>query len=219
MGGRKADMLRERLEQDIVTGLLAPGARLDEVRLAERFAVSRTPIREAFQHLAAAGLVDLVPRRGAFVRERGIAEIVEMFEVMGELEGMCGRLAARRILPRRAARLERAMRACETMVGRGDTDAYYYANEEFHQAIYDAAHNAYLARQARQLQSALSPYRRLQLRVSDRMRQSLAEHRRIVKAILGGDGVRAEAALKGHVVIQGERFNDLLASLQLAAAE
>lgn len=219
MTSRKADGLREQLEQDIVMGILRPGERLDEVRLAERFAVSRTPIREALHQLAATGLVELQSRRGAFVRERGVAEIVEMFEVMGELEGMCGRLAARRILPVQADRLHRLMTDCEAMVGRGDSDAYYYANQEFHQTIYQAAGNGFLVRQALQLQSWLSPYRRLQLRVPDRLRQSLREHRGIVEAIVAGDGTRAQDLLRAHVVIQGERFNDLLASLQRSAAE
>ena len=219
MSARIADGLREQLEQEIVTGVFAPGDRLDEVRLAERYKVSRTPIREAFQHLAAEGLIDLLPRRGAFVRTRSVTEIVEMFEVMGELEGMCGRLAARRILADAAARLEAAMVECETMVERGDTDAYYYANEDFHQTIYDASGNTFLARQARQLQNSLSPYRRLQLRVRNRMIQSLGEHRAIVAAILSGNGAAAEEALVGHVVIQGERFGDLLTHLDRAAAE
>lgn len=219
MSTRKADELREALEQDIVMGAFAPGARLDEVRLAERFEVSRTPIREALQQLAAAGLVDLQPRRGAFVRQRGIAEIVEMFEVMGELEGLCGRLAARRVLPEQTKDMQEAMHACEAEVERDDREAYYYANEAFHHAIYDASGNAFLARQARQLQTSLSPYRRLQLRVKNRMTQSLAEHRAIVEAILGGDEAAADAALRDHVVIQGERFNDLLAGLERAAAE
>lgn len=219
MSTRKADELREALEQDIVMGAFAPGARLDEVRLAERFEVSRTPIREALQQLAAAGLLDLQPRRGAFVRQRGIAEVVEMFEVMGELEGLCGRLAARRVLPEQTTGMQEAMHACETEVERDDREAYYYANEAFHHAIYDASGNAFLARQARQLQTSLSPYRRLQLRVKNRMAQSLAEHRAIVAAILKGDEAAADAALRDHVVIQGERFNDLLAGLERAAAE
>jgi len=219
MSERKADELRHALEQDIVMGAFSPGERLDEVRLAERFDVSRTPIREAFQQLAALGLIDLQPRRGAFVRRRGIGEIVEMFEVMGELEGLCGRLAARRVSPEQMTRMQAAMRACETEVERDDREAYYHANEEFHHAIYDASGNAFLARQARHLQTALSPYRRLQLRVKNRMRQSLAEHRAIVEAIVNNDETAAATALRTHVVIQGERFNDLLASLDRVAAE
>ena len=97
MSDHQAIQIKQALEQEIVVGQLPPGKRLDEVQLAERFQVSRTPIREALQLLAANGLVQRFPRRGAFVTEIGIDSLIEMFEVMAELEGMCGRLAARRM--------------------------------------------------------------------------------------------------------------------------
>ena len=94
---RRADALRDQLEQDIVTGALRPGERLDEQSLAARFGVSRTPVREALMQLATAGLVTLQERRGAFVAALGFKEIIERFEGMAVLEGACGALAARRI--------------------------------------------------------------------------------------------------------------------------
>lgn len=214
MSDRIADRLRDQLEQDIVTGVHAPGDRLDEVRLAERFNVSRTPIREAFQQLAASGLLELRPRRGAFVRSASISEIIEMFEVMAELEGMCGRLAARRISTEQTLALKEAMAACAAAVEGGDTDAYYYENECFHHVIYRACGNRFLTAQATTLHRRLKPYRRLQLRVRGRMRQSLIEHQKIVEAIIGEEPDVAESLLKDHVIIQGEGFNDLVAGLE-----
>lgn len=218
MSDRIADRLRDQLEQDILTGLYAPGDRLDEVKLAARFDVSRTPIREAFQHLAASGLLELKPRRGAFVRRPSVSEIIEMFEVMAELEGMCGRLAARRITRAQTAELTDALEACEAACAGGDADAYYYENERFHFLIYRACGNGYLSSQAMALHRRLKPYRRLQLRVRGRLRRSLAEHRAIVEAILGERAGDAERELKGHVLIQGEGFNDLVAGLESDAA-
>ena len=104
MSAKRSDALRDHLEEDILTGALRPGDRLDEMSLAERFGVSRTPIREALFHLAAAGLIDNRPKRGAIVAEIGPRQLVEMFEVMAELEGMCARLAARRATQCTAAR-------------------------------------------------------------------------------------------------------------------
>ncbi len=89
----------ETIEDEIVTRQLPPGTRLDEVELAQRFAVSRTPIREALIQLASAGLVELRPRRGAIVAQISPQRLMEMFDVMAELEALCGRLAARRITP------------------------------------------------------------------------------------------------------------------------
>jgi DNA-binding GntR family transcriptional regulator len=91
---RRAEALRDQLEQDIVTGRFKPGERLDEQSLASRFGVSRTPIREALMQLASIGMVDLQPHRGAFVASLSLKEIIERFEMMAALEGMCGALAA-----------------------------------------------------------------------------------------------------------------------------
>lgn len=217
MTRRAADIVREGLEQLILTGELTDGARLDEVRLAARFDVSRTPLREALQALSASGLVQLIPNRGAFVRNPGIQEMVEMFEVMAELEGMCGRLAARRVHADTLDDLDRAAAECERALDHGDSDEYYRRNERFHQLLYAASGNGFLAGEAARLQKRLQPYRRMQLRVRGRMPQSMAEHREILDAIRAGDPARAEAALRAHVSVQGEKFNDLLASLGATA--
>jgi DNA-binding GntR family transcriptional regulator len=207
-----ADDVREALEQMIVTGEFADGERLDENRLADRFHVSRTPLREAFQMLAASGLVELLPRRGAFVRHPAFHEMVEMFEVMAELEAVCGRLAARRVTPEVLASIRATVIACEAAVAAGDTDGYYRENEHFHQLIYTASGNDFLAAEARRLHKRLQPFRRMQLRVRGRMLQSLTEHRQILTALEAGDSTGAEATLRDHVAVQGAKFNDLMAS-------
>jgi len=210
--------LRDALEDDIVNGKLKPGDRLEEAALAERFNVSRTPVREAFQYLVGSGLVETVPKKGSYVANIGLPQLIEMFEVMAELEGMCARLAARRITDPQAKELQSLLDACARAKERGDPDAYYYENEHFHDCIYRASHNSFLAQQARQLQTRLKPYRRLQLRVRNRPSKSLEEHRQIVDAILAGDESRAEACIKDHVKIQGERFTDFVASVGGEAA-
>jgi DNA-binding GntR family transcriptional regulator len=171
---RRADALRDELEQDIVTGTLRPGERLDEQTLAARFGVSRTPIREALMQLASAGLIQLQPRRGAFVASLSLREVIERFEVMAALEGACGALAARRLTDEERARLLEAHEACIHEAPRGDTDT--------------------------------------QLRARSRVATSLAEHQAVVDAVLAGDGERAERALKDHILIQGDRLSDFIAS-------
>lgn len=214
---RRADALRDQLEQDIVTGVLPPGERLDEQSLAARFGVSRTPIREALMQLASAGLVELQPRRGAFVATLSLKEVIERFEVMAALEGACGALAARRITEPERRGLIEAHEACAREASGGNADAYYYANERFHRRIYDACHNMFLAEQARQLHERLKPYRRLQLQARSRVSSSLAEHQAIVDAILAGESGKAEQLLKDHILIQGERLADFIASFDTAA--
>jgi DNA-binding GntR family transcriptional regulator len=208
-----SDRLREQIEEKIATGQLLPGQHLDETDLATEFGASRTPIREALIQLASNGLVQIRPRRGAVVSTVGPQEMVEMFEVMAELEAMCGRLAARRMSAAEHAELMQAHQACKSAWAAQDPDEYYYRNEAFHHLIYAGSHNGFLAEQARMLARRLRPYRRLQLRVRDRMRHSFGEHDAVVQAILEGDGQKAADLLRSHVAIQGQRFTDLVASL------
>lgn len=206
--------VRDSIEQDIVTGYYAPGDRLDEATLAARYGVSRTPVREAVFQLSAMGLVETLPHKGAFVAERSISDLVEMFEVAGELEAMCARLAARRILPEQLQSLQEAQDACVRAEENGVPDDYYYANELFHRLIYEASGNAFLAAQADSLQRMLKPYRRLQLRVPGRIGRSLSEHAAILDGIRSQDALAAQQAMRSHVVIQGESFGDFLAAIR-----
>lgn len=210
---RMADKLREKIEEQIATGELPPGCPLDEATLVEAHGVSRTPVREALIQLASDGLIEIRPRRGAVVASIGPAGLIEMFEVMAELEAMCGRLAARRMTEDERANLQAAYEACEAAGAAQDTDSYFYCNEQFHAAIYAGSHNKFLCEQAFQLHRRLRPYRRLQLRVRKRMAVSLKEHKSILRFIAAGDADSAAIALRAHVVVQGERFGDLLASL------
>ena len=208
-----AATLREEIEEMIAVGTLRPGQHLDETELATRFGVSRTPIRETLIQLSSMGLVVIRPRRGAIVAELGPQQLVEMFEVMSELEATCGRLAARRMTPAEQEALVAAHRACREALDAQEPDAYYYKNEVFHEAIYAGSHNQFLIEQTRNLYRRLRPYRRLQLRVRNRLAKSYDEHDGVVQAIVAGDGERAAALLREHVMIQGQRFADLMASL------
>ena len=210
---RLSESLRETIEEEVATGKLLPGTHLDEIELAQRFGVSRTPIREALSLLAGEGLVEIRPRRGAVVAQVTPQRLVEMFEVMAELEAMCARLAARRMSDAELTALEAAHEACRAAAAGRDSDAYFYANELFHQAIYGAAHNSFLSEQAHSLQRKVRPYRRLQLRVRNRVQRSFEEHQAILDALKDGDAEKAVAAIRGHVVVQGERFADLVAGL------
>lgn len=208
-----SDRLREQIEEKIATGELQPGSHLDETELANEFGASRTPLREALIQLASSGLIILRPRRSAVVATVGPQQLVEMFEVMAELEGMCGRLAARRMSAAEHAELLAAHAACKAARDLKDPDEYYYRNELFHHLIYAGSHNAFLAEQAKALYRRLSPYRRLQLRVRGRLGASFDEHDAVVQAIMNGEGERTAELLRKHVTIQGQRFADLVASL------
>lgn len=214
MAANATERLKEQIENEIASGHFLPGDRLDEVSLAERYGVSRTPIRAALHSLAASGLIEARPHRSAVVVDASPDRLFEMFEVMAELEAMCARLAARRMTDSDHRELTAAHAASADAVQSRDRDRYYYDNERFHFGIYDSSHNTFLAEQARALNRRLKPYRRLQLRVRDRLATSYREHGEVIEALAAGDGDLAARRLYAHVLVQGERFTDLVASVR-----
>ncbi len=212
--GLDVPSIRERLENAIFDGRFAPGAKLDLAGLADEFDCSRTPIREALKQLEWSGLVRIAAKRGTFVAEWGVDELTERFEVMAELESMCARLAARRISQEELETLETEHETCTHFSDSEDMDGYYHQNSLFHGCIYRASHNAFLEHEALRLHAMLQPYRRMQLRVRNRLEQSFVEHEAIVAAIRAGDADAATQAMRDHVLIQGDRFHDLVASLR-----
>lgn len=217
METRRADTIALELENMILTGAFADGDRLNEIKLAAHFNVSRTPIREAFHQLGTAGLVEQIPRRGVFVRHPGPMELVALFEYMAELEAACGRLAAPRISESALAALEAANATCAEAVSAGDSDGYYAENERFHRIIYAECGNSYLQNDVERLHKRLKPFRRMQLQLRGRLAQSMAEHKQIVAALTAADGDAAAAILRDHVAVQGEKFHHLLAGLKQVA--
>ncbi|MFK7855388.1 MAG: GntR family transcriptional regulator [Granulosicoccus sp.] len=206
----RADSVATFLEEAILRGDYQDGEKLDEIRLANEFGVSRTPIREAFLKLSSSGLIDQIPNRGAYVCQPGPVELVELFEMMGELESSCARLAAMRISESAIDELLEANKACKLAVEAANPNAYYDHNETFHLTIYSQSGNRVLEADTLRLHQRLKPYRRIQLQARGRLTQSMAEHEAIVGALISGDSVKASDLMRDHVTIQGEKFNNLL---------
>src|SRR5262249_28371258 len=141
-----AETIRQKLADDILRGIYPPGVRLDEIGLAKRFKLSRTPVREALRQLTSAGLVEMRPRRGVIVSLPTETALAEMFEVMGELEASCARLASQRMSPAERVELEVVHRRSLEAVRSSDTETYQNLNFEFHDTIYRGAHNDFLLR-------------------------------------------------------------------------
>jgi len=209
----RADQLRRTLEEEIFTGRLKPGDRLDEQSLAQRFNVSRTPVREALRQLSASHLIEVRPRQGAVVAVITLPRLIEMFEIMAELEGMCARLAARRMTEAERQALQTIIAEADQFAEQVDLDAYYTNNRQFHDAIYNGSHNHVLEEMTRSLHNRTAPYRRHQLNRPGRIHESLAEHKKVVEAILAVDPEAAGKAMNRHVNVQGDVFADFLSTL------
>ena len=146
-----------------------------------------------------------------------LADSLEQLVFKGEYEDgqrLDGRCAAVRMTDEALAQLADANDRCRTAGERADATGYYEENAAFHQLIYRGATNTFLQGETMRLQNRLQPYRRVQLRFRGRMSQSLAEHDAIVEALRAGDGELAANTLRSHVTVQGEKFQQLMASLK-----
>lgn len=205
----RTEKLAEELAGAILDGTLAPGSRLDEHMLAERYGTSRTPVREALRQLATTGLIELRPRRGAVVTQVTSEQLESLFVAMGELEATCARLSALSMTPIERRRLDALQETMGEMVARGDVPAYTAANTTFHTMFYAGAHNAVLSEMAIGLRRRLAPFRQAQFRAPGRLARSHSEHGVVVRAVLAGDAAAAHVAMLHHVSLVEDAFEQL----------
>jgi DNA-binding GntR family transcriptional regulator len=202
--------LVQEIESLVLSGELLPGAKLDEQGLAQRFQVSRTPVREALRQLASGGLIELRPNRGAFVAKVTPEQLEEMFVAMAEMEATCARLAAMSMSPVERRGLQRLHERMAGMAEGEQVEEFRAANETFHGLIYQGAHNGLLEDATRVLRRRVAAYRRAQFRTPKRLASSQAEHEAVVKAIVSGEPARAHAAMLQHVDLVGASFEKLI---------
>jgi DNA-binding GntR family transcriptional regulator len=178
-----ADLVSQ-LRDFVVEGHLAPGSRIPERELCEKFGVSRTPLREALKVIAAEGLIELLPNRGARVRQFSETDIRNLLEVLGGLDFVAGRLACARITDGAIAAIEQMHLEMYTYYLRRELADYFRLNQKIHQAIIDAAANPVLSANFASLNSIV---RRLRYSANlvhrDRLSEAMREHEQIVDAL------------------------------------
>jgi len=211
--GRSSD-IRAALQDEIESGLLVPGTPLDEKALADRFGVSRTPVREALQQLAAAELVQIEPHVGAHVARMSIAELRAMLEYLSEMESLCAKLAARRVDPVLRAALTAALDQGRAAIACG-AEGFRAANDAFHELLYTGCHSIYLAAQIRKARRLLQRYRSHEHMSVERALKSQAGHERIAEAVLRSDEVGAAQAMLDHLPNGTSGFSEFLAKLPM----
>jgi len=199
--GSMKDAIVSQLRQEIASGVIPFGEKLSEARLAQRFGVSRMPVREALKELEASGFVAIEHRRGTFVRRLSRPEILDLYEVREAVECMAARLCANRASNEIIALLDEVMFAMADAAERGDADGYSATDERLHELIMQGAGNDPLADYYRLLKQQLHRglLSLIVTRREGRMERSLAEHRAIVGAIRARDAQAAEAAMRTHV--------------------
>ena len=196
------DGVAARLRNLVFERELAPGSFIDELALAASWQISRTPLREALKVLAAEGLVELVPRRGARVIELTDDDAEQLFPVMAMLEGRCALEATQRATADDLAQLQRLHDSLERHAATRDVDGYYRVNHEFHSLVQALAANRWLDRATGDLRRFMRLWRGRQLKLPGRIDASINEHRGLLDAIVQRDAPRAERAMQDHLMAQ-----------------
>nr|WP_307820492.1 GntR family transcriptional regulator [Streptomyces silvae] len=187
------------IREALAAGDMVPGQRLVEQELSEVFRATRSSVREALQDLAAEGLVELIPRRGARVRVISVEEAIQITECRALLEGLCARRAAQYASDEVRRELKEIGSAMTRAVEDGDPDAYSVLNRRLHECVGEVSDQKVAQALLERMNGQMVRYQfRLALRPG-RPAQSLPQHLAIIEAVVAGDPDAAEAAARAHV--------------------
>lgn len=189
----------QRLRQMLVENRIVPGAKLNERELSEVLNVSRTPLREAIKTLAAEGLVELLPNRGAVAVELSDDDVLNTFEVMAGLEAQSGELAAQRITSAELAEIKAMHYEMLASYTRRDLPAYYRLNAAIHSAINAAAKNPVLTATYKQVNARLQALRFRSNQDGDKWRAAVKEHEQMIEALSTHNAAAMRSVLLLHL--------------------
>ena len=223
--GALHEQATQRLRQMLVEGQIAPGAKLNERELCEELNVSRTPLREAIKTLAAEGLVELVPNRGAVAVQLSETDVHNTFEVMAGLEAASGQLAAQRVTDAELAEIKALHYEMLAAYTRRDLSAYYPLNAAIHRAINAAARNPVLTSTYNQVNARLQALRFRSNQDGEKWSRAVKEHEAMIQALEARDSAALAQVLTTHlnnkrdVVIEQLRSMEVQTMQQQGAAE
>lgn len=193
------DVVFENLREAILEGKLRPGQRLMEVQLAEQLGVSRTPVREAIRKLELEGLVVMLPRKGAYVANMSLKDIIDVLEVRASLEGLSASLAAERISEEGIEELKRIFEEFNTSTIEADIDTLLKKDVEFHECIFKATNNKKLHQLINTLWEQVYRFRVTYISDYDSSVSIIEEHKNILDAIISGDSELAQKYATEHI--------------------
>jgi DNA-binding GntR family transcriptional regulator len=193
------DQVVARLRTMLVEGRIPAGAKLNERTLSEQLRVSRTPLREAIKLLAAEGLVDLLPNRGAVAVKLTETDVLNTFEVLAELEGMSGELAARRISDEQLSELRASHYEMLACFERQELSGYYRLNAQIHTLINDAASNPVLTSAYKSINARVQSLRFRTNQNAAKWKRAIKEHEVMLEAMTARDSVAMRQVLVQHL--------------------
>ena len=202
----------QKLRSLLVEGVIAPGSKLNERELAESLNVSRTPIREAIKRLAADGLVELIANRGAIAVQLSHADVVHTFDVIAQLEGYSGELAAKNISTATLSELEALQYEMMASYARRDLSNYYKLNLRIHHLINQAANNPVLTQLFSQVNARIEALRFRSNQNGVKWEKAVEEHQEMIDALKTHDSERMRKVMIQHVMNKRDVVIELLKS-------
>ncbi|MGL6106362.1 GntR family transcriptional regulator [Romboutsia sp.] len=193
------DVVFENLREAILEGKVSPGQRLMEVQLAEQLGVSRTPVREAIRKLELEGLVVMLPRKGAYVANMSLKDIIDVLEIRASLEGLSASLAAERISEDDIKKLEQIAGDFKKSTSDSDVEALLKMDVEFHECIFKATNNKKLHQLINSLWEQVYRFRVTYISDYDSSVNIIKEHELILDAIKKGDSELAKRYATEHI--------------------
>lgn len=198
-----------RLRDMILTGMLKEGKKINENEICESLGISKTPLREALRVLSSEGLIQLVPNHGAWVYKPTFDEIMEMFDVMIVLEGLCARSATEQMNEKDFLSLETLHRRLEEKYELKDQEGYLRCNNQYHTFLQKLARNRTLNQIINGLRKKILLYRLKSLSLPERLDQSIKEHRELLEAFRKRNAEKAETLMRIHLKNQKSAFGRL----------
>jgi DNA-binding GntR family transcriptional regulator len=196
---KASDTIRGEIENAIKEGVLLPGDSIDEAELAAQYQVSRTPIREALIQLQVQGLLTSLPRGGMIVAKMDLQQLLSLWELLAELEGVAARLACQRMTPDELVNLVKLQEDSRAVVEADDVAGWQESNLRFHELIYRATRNPYLRQEVLRMRTRTGYYRRHAFGAMGRIRSSFEQHQLIVEAVQRRDAEAASLAMIAHM--------------------
>ena len=196
---KASDKIRLKIEDDIKQGTLLPGDPIDDAELAARYQVSRTPIREALIQLQAQGMLTSLPRGGMIVAKMDLKQLLSLWELLAELEGVTVRLACERMTPDELKDIVQVHESSRAVMEAEDVDGWQEVNLRFHELIYRAARNPYLRQEVLRMRTRTGYYRRHAFGALGRIVASFEQHGKIVEAFMQRDAAAATDAMVAHM--------------------
>jgi DNA-binding GntR family transcriptional regulator len=196
---KASDQIRAHLEEAISRGELLPGEAIDELALAERFGVSRTPVREALIQLQAQGWVSNLPRGGPIVAKMDLQQLLSLWELLAELEAVAIRLACERMGDDEIQDLVALHELSREVVAREDLTGWQAINLRFHEQIYRGSRNPYLRQEVLRIRFRTGAYRRHAFGALGQLNASFEQHQALVDALQARNAEGAAARMRDHM--------------------